>query len=357
MRAPKISIDELVDHRSNGLNLVRLVLASSVIFWHAFPLTGRAFPFSHGAQIAGDVAVDGFFVISGYLLTGSWLHKPRLLPYIRNRVLRIVPAFWVCLVVVGFVVAPLTSALRGSSPASLFTGEHSAFRYVTDNSLLVIKFYDVAGTPTGVPYPAAWNGSLWTLRWEGMAYIGLALLGLLSLLRRPMAVLTIFVVAWSAVVLLALGIAPRNFYLAYGSRLGFMFLCGTVLALFGRHIPANRWFAGTSVLLIGISAFLPDYRMLAGPSLAYLVIFAGGMIRRPSWQLKDRDISYGMYIYGFPVQQTLVIGGLGHLTPVLFGLVGFLCTVPVALASWVLVERPMLRLKRSRRARHAETPA
>lgn len=82
------TLAELVDPRANTLNFVRLLLAASVVFWHAYPVNGHPFPWDSLRQIAGSMGVDGFFAISGFLLAGSWLHKPHLLTYAKNRILR-----------------------------------------------------------------------------------------------------------------------------------------------------------------------------------------------------------------------------------------------------------------------------
>jgi len=79
-------MDAHVDQRSNGLNLVRLVLASTVIFWHSYPLTGHDFPSDLLHQFAGQFGVDGFFAISGFLLVSSWLHNPGVVRYFKNRI-------------------------------------------------------------------------------------------------------------------------------------------------------------------------------------------------------------------------------------------------------------------------------
>ena len=342
------TLGTLVDHRANSLNFVRLILASTVIFWHAFPLSGRDLPDGPGKQFFGDFSVDGFFVISGFLLVGSWLHKPKVWPYVKNRILRIVPAFWACLLIVALLFAPVTTALQGNDVGGLFTGPHSVQHYVIDNSLLKMQFYDVAASPIEVPYPGVWNGSLWTLFWEALAYAALLALGL-SRLVRPSVVAAIFAGFWALNIAIAFDLVPTNFYIRTGARLGFMFITGMTIYIF-RHRISSRWWmvAIASALVVG-SWFLDDYRLLAAPALGYLVIWCGGAIKNQLLQLKNRDVSYGIYIYGFPVQQALIMAGLATWNPILFGFVALIVTVPLAIASWVLVERPMLKLKRRNR--------
>lgn len=345
-RGPARTVAALVDPRANTLNFVRLLLAGSVVFWHAYPLNGHEFPWPWAAQLAGSFGVDGFFAISGFLLAGSWLHKPHLLTYAANRVLRIVPAFWVCLVVVALGFAPLALLLQGEDPAGIVTGSPSAGAYLLHNVDLSIDVHDVAGTPATVPFDGVWNGSLWTLRWEAFAYVGLAALGVLGLLRRRAVSLVLLAGLWLVGVGLALGVVPDGYWVSTGARLGLMFVAGMVVQLYADRLPAHPGFAAAAAALVLVSPVLVDYRVLGGPALAYLVIWLGGAIRSPRLRLADRDISYGLYIYAFPVQQTLVLLGADALPPLVSGLLALVATVPVAAASWVLVERPALRLKR-----------
>ncbi len=354
------TLAELVDPRANTLNFVRLLLAASVVVWHAYPLHGREFPWPWAAQLAGNAGVDGFFAISGFLLAGSWLHKPHLLTYAANRALRILPAFWVCLVVVAAGFAPLSLLIQGQDPAAVLSGPHSAFAYVLGNADLSIGIHDVAGTPAGVPFDGVWNGSLWTLRWEALAYVGLAVLGLLGVLRRRRLVLALLVGLWLVGVGLALGVVPDGYWVSNGARLGLMFVAGAAVQLYADRLPASRWAAAGAAALVLVSPVLVDYRVLGGPALAYLVIWLGGAVRSPRLRLADRDISYGLYIYAFPVQQTLVLLGTAALPPLVAALLALVATVPLAAASWVLVERPALRLKSrlpwSRRPARPGTP-
>ncbi len=99
-----------------------------------------------------------------------------------------------------------------------------------------------------------------------------------------------------------------------------------------------------AVGLTCVSALLPNYRIVAALPLAYVLIVTGGTAKSPIWRLPN-DISYGLYIYAFPVQQ--VLAGMGAISLGIgwFALLSLIATVPLALASWLLVEKPSLRLK------------
>src|ERR1700712_722049 len=109
-RSKTLTLGEAFDPRSNALNAWRLVMAAGVILWHSWLITGRQLSFEPAHQLLRDVWVDGFFAISGFLITRSWFGKPRLREYFMARGLRILPAFWVCLIVIAFVIAPTSLA-------------------------------------------------------------------------------------------------------------------------------------------------------------------------------------------------------------------------------------------------------
>jgi peptidoglycan/LPS O-acetylase OafA/YrhL len=129
-----------------------LTLATGVIVWHSFPLTGRHVPYAPAHQFLSDVWVDGFFAISGFLITASWLSNPRLRNYFVARGLRILPGLWVCLIVTAFVVAPIGVAIQGRPAAKLLLSS-APIQYVLKNSAVAWLQPDVGGRP---------QGGLWT---------------------------------------------------------------------------------------------------------------------------------------------------------------------------------------------------
>src|SRR5688572_10135071 len=114
-----MKVGEAFDPRNNALNALRLALAASVILWHSFPLTGRGVSSVAIRQLLSSVGVDGFFAISGFLITASWLSHPHVRDYVVARALRILPGLYVCLVVTAFVIAPIGVAIQGGSAANL----------------------------------------------------------------------------------------------------------------------------------------------------------------------------------------------------------------------------------------------
>jgi peptidoglycan/LPS O-acetylase OafA/YrhL len=134
-----------------------------------------------------------------------------------------------------------------------------------------------------------------------------------------------------------------------------MFLAGALVYQLRNVIPARWSLVGVSVALVLGSSFLPNYRLLGAIPLAYALIMSGALIHHPRLRLQT-DLSYGVYIYGFPIQQLLIIAGLGVLAPLPFAVIATLVTLPLAAASWFVVEKPAMRLK-ARLARDHPAPS
>lgn len=335
------------DPRANALHLVRLLLALTVVLWHTYALRTVADP-TRPALFFGSVGVDGFFAISGFLITRSWEMNPRLGRFLLARARRILPGLWVCLVVTAFVIAPVACA------AASITGPtvHEQVAYVLNNSDIRISQWCIGDTLHGAIDPG-WDGSLWTLWWEALCYLGVAVLGVVGLLR-PRVVVSLAVAFWCwAVVLMVVGIpAGRGAtFIWMPPRAGLMFALGAVLWLKRDSVPFSRRHAliALAVIPVGVVA-VPDYRVIAAPAIAYLCLFAGVVLGRFAPFRLRNDFSYGTYIYAFPMQQGLLLAGVGSLGYVGFGAVALPMITSAAVASWFLVERPAQRVFRSRQA-------
>ncbi len=367
-RTPRLGQE--FDPRGNALNAWRLALATGVILWHSWSLAGRQVSFAPAHQLLRDVWVDGFFAISGFLITWSWFRHPRMRDYFAARGLRILPGLWICLITTAFVIAPVSAAIQGGSAAKLLLSR-APIEYVVKNSAVMLVQQDIGGTPRGIPVPRLWDGPLWTLLWEVLCYIAVAVFGVIGLLRRrwfiPAALASALL--WSALLPPWSAFAdmieaqqriedPATAALlaqAIAARFAVMFLAGALLYQFRNAVPARWSLVAVSIVVVLVASLLPNYRLLGGIPLAYAIIVSGALVHNAALRLRT-DLSYGVYIYAWPMQQLLIICGLGVVNPFVFATVSAIATLPLAAASWLLVEKPAMSLK-SRLVRRSNEPA
>ncbi|WP_250281191.1 MULTISPECIES: acyltransferase family protein [unclassified Frankia] len=343
--------------RDNSLNFLRLVFALTVVVVHAWALGGFGLV-RIGDYDPASVAVDGFFVVSGFLITRSRLGVGGTARFLWHRTLRIMPGFWASLLVVAFLCAPLAwRHERGSFDGYPVTGPHGAVQYVLANSLLRVRFYDVAGTPSAVPFPPpgsgipiGWNHSMWTLYWDALCYLGIAVLAIFGVIQRRRALVAVVTAClWAVVVLreLAPGYTPGPLGGVFAGGVGrfvLMFLAGCVLYLYADRIPLSGKLAAGCAAVLAVSMFLDDPHILLNLPLAYLCIWLG--IRLPLHRVgAGHDFSYGLYIYSFPVQQLAAVYGVQRHGVVAYFALCLSVTAVAAVLSWFCIERPALRLK------------
>jgi peptidoglycan/LPS O-acetylase OafA/YrhL len=342
LRAPTLA--GAFDPRANSLGLLRLLLAGVVAVAHATDHTGRQ-PVL-GNSLLGDLAVDGFFVISGFLVARSWLRLRSFPRFAWHRFLRIMPGYWICLLVIALVAAPAMAALLGDPAGSVFTGDESAWRYVTTNAALVIRQTGIAGLADDHG-PLTMDGSLWTLLYEAGCYGLVAVLGAASLLSRTRrwSVPVVCGLSWLLIVLDDVGvISDRTPFFRTGLLMRFVlvFGLGVVACLYADRVPIRGRWAWVAAVVVVPSTWLTDYRPVGAVAFAYLVVFA--VVRLPAWT-PPWDLSYGLYVYHWPTQVVLRLAGLTAVGLWPFAALSTLAALVLAAASWKLVEEPALRLK------------
>ena len=316
---------------------------------HGYYLSGAGTGPSIQDENLGGWAVFGFFTISGYLITASRFANP-LGRYLVLRVARIYPAFVVCLVVTAGVFAPIAWAAEGRDWSSFLTTPTSPPAYVLGNLALRINAYDVAGTPSAVPYPGAWNGSLWTLYFEFLCYLLVGLLVCLPVVRRHRWLIVVAfagsVVAWATVGAWGAGAYSDVVLLA---RLLPAFLGGAVVWVAIGRVPLRTPFALVALVAAVVLVVSVEHwgAQAASPLIAYVLLWLSTVLPSPA-VARRHDISYGVYIYAFPVQQLLVYAGAHRFGLVAYDVLAALATAAVAVVSWRLVERPALRWARHR---------
>ncbi len=338
-----------LDLGDNGLNFLRLVFATMVIATHSRPLTGAGAELTPWNVSVGGVAVGSFFAVSGFLITRSRLRMSGS-TFALRRLARIFPAYWFCSVVTAFGLAALIGLRRGGWSA----GE--ATDYVVSGLAMIGWIPTVGDVLGGAPVDSNMNGSLWTLPYEITCYLGLGLVLALAFVRRRPRL-------WATVALvlgLVLGVATS---IGAGGPSGFIalttfFAAGAALYTWADDVPLDGRLAAASAVLY-VAAFQSDVTVVLGsvPG-AYLCLWLGARCPEPFRSVGSKnDISYGVYLFGWPVQQTIVAYGGEDLPIAVFAALAVVATVPLAWASWLLVERPTIELVRRKTSRRRREPS
>jgi len=337
-------VTALPAHRNN-FDFLRCVAAIVVIYGHGWTLSGAGGAGLWGVPFA-RIGLDVFFAISGYLVTGSWERAPRLGRFLANRSLRIFPGLIACVLLSALVLGPLVTTL----PAADYLSDGRTWGYL--RNIALYQQLRLPGVFDTLREGGAVNGSLWSLLPEFLCYLTVPVLGLLP--RRPrLAALAVGGVACGGIGLwLFEGYGGPSFRL-YSASIEYMlvqvpfFFAGAGLRLLeGRGTALYR----TDLALLcftlnyGVSSWLGWQCIpLEWLTTPYMVITFGRLSAPLLCQVSRwGDCSYGLYLYAFPVQQ-LVLERLPADRYPIWTCVA--ATVPLALLSWHLVERPALAFK------------
>jgi peptidoglycan/LPS O-acetylase OafA/YrhL len=349
--------------KRNNFDSLRLVLAVVVIYVHSYLATGdlaaAAIPktFAYWLSYGGNLVLDGFFAISGFLITQSWSSTPDLRRYLAKRGRRILPAYLLGMLLTAVLFAPL-----GAHPwHAAFTPTQIA--HVIKRVVLLQRYPGSPAIYGANPFPWEVNVSMWTIQFEFWCYVLVAVAGITGLLGGKSGCLALF----AAIIA---GLAFQQFHgfdalhgwlarKAYG--LGEMFFVGKltewprVLAYFWAgatfycwrtSIPRSAALAGLACVAIVLGGRFTPLQLalpIAAPYLLFWIAY------EPALHIENfgrhGDFSYGTYLYAFPLQQLLV-----HWMPGIRPLTLFALCTPLAIAagviSWHAVERRFLMRRR-----------
>jgi peptidoglycan/LPS O-acetylase OafA/YrhL len=345
-----------VSGRDNNFNLLRFVAAFLVLFSHSFALaTGDAANEPLKAAIGmtwGGIAVDVFFITSGFLIAGSYLARNNILSFAWARLLRIYPALITANLFSILVVGLWFTTLKPLE----FLRDPQTLGFAWKNSTLFFGLeYKLPGTFQDNPWVETVNGSLWTLPFEVKLYTLLSVLLFgVSLAKRKFTDLrTDWILAAAGTC--AMGAYLYNHFDSFDHivgtkaiKLAAMFLIGsTYYALRDKIQLSGPVFWCLSVLLLASSLhvhlFFVAYCLFLPYIVFYLAYVPAGAIRKFNG---FGDYSYGLYIYAFPVQQSLAASFPGMSTLVMI-LTCFPITLLLAAISWHVIEKRSLKWKGS----------
>jgi peptidoglycan/LPS O-acetylase OafA/YrhL len=327
--------------------LLRLIAASLVVYSHgmafARTLGGPDVLAWMGAGDAGALAVDVFFVASGFMIAGSYLRRRHLLDFLWARLLRIYPAYLLCLLGCAYVLGAIYTTL----PLAAYLGQHEVTHYVSKNMQLSPGMvWTLPGVFTHNPKMDVVNGAIWTLPAEVRMYLWVALLGGLGILaRRRWCNLAIAaLLAWGLFGPVPVPMVPIEAY----RHLAAYFALGVLCYVNRERVPVG-W--PLVIALAGLAWLLhatPVYAFAFGLALASFVF---AFAYATPWHGFNRfgDYSYGLYLWGFPLQQ-VVAYHLPQAGPLQNAVLGWLAAMALAVLSWHAIEKPCLQLKSLPRA-------
>lgn len=295
-----------------------------------------------GTITFGELAIDGFFLISGYLILKSFYSSSGLKSYLLKRILRIYPAFIVASLFCILVVAPLSSGW----PVIEQLGVKSWL--ISIGKMGILETPSVEGVKV-----ASLNGSMWSIWVEFVCYLSIPTFFYLGLHKRNHYLLTLFGVVC---IYLYTQLTQKNMWLPYPIRLDFhhstrlltAFMVGGLFHLFKDKISWNKHYTFAASLLLLGSLLSKNFAELG------LFVFGSYLLFNFALNYKNKflnnigvnaDISYGVYLYAWPIQ-ILIVQYFPAINPNFLTLITIMLAAIMGYLSWIVVEKPFMQLKK-----------
>ncbi|MFV8360230.1 acyltransferase family protein [Flavobacterium sp. LS1P3] len=336
--------------KNNNFDFLRFLFALLVVVSHSYPLSGDnersqwIYQITNGQIVLAQIGLSGFFIISGYFIFQSLERSKDLLDYFKKRFLRLFPALAVVLIL-SIILVPFVYEGEVS-----FFKNTSVYTYVPYNLSLFGFQSSIKGIFDTNAYHAI-NGSLWTIRYEFSLYIAVALLFFFRTQKQLVTFMllvgfTIFMLLYTFCLNRFGGSSLFGLQGIHVLNLGTFFISGSLLAsLQFEKIKHKSIILGISILILVLSLYFNCYdsvKHLVFP-IAVLLI---GFIPLPFIRTfgKFGDMSYGIYIYSFPIQQTLMY--FFKLKTYELLIFSVMISIVFGCLSWHLIEKRALKYKR-----------
>lgn len=331
-------VDFVLEKDNNNLDLVRIVLAISVIYGHGYfvvdnfgskELLNQLFPFTY----SGSLAVKVFFFISGMLVTNSLLRGSTPATFVISRFFRIVPAFLITIILSAFIIGPIFTTYQ----LDRYFSDPVFLDYIKSNPLTGVS-YKLPGVFEGNHLKYVVNGSLWTIPYEVRAYIGLLALFMVigrgqNKLASIIAVFVIFIPVLDLNKYTFINIQSQDSKLVISC-----FALGVLYAINQKRIPVNIHIPiGFFILHFFINDKVVSHTLFFF-SACTLSLWVSSISLIKNIKIKH-DISYGVYLWGFVVQQ-MVASQLFEFGVLINQIVSIFITVLLGYASYIIIEKP-----------------
>ncbi len=352
-----MTLKDLSQDRHNNLNIIRLFASLLVLYMHSFSvcigdqrqdITGILTGYK---QLSGGLAVDIFFIISGFLICRSYDRSKSLWAYVKARFLRIWPLLFVVVCLTTFIIGPILT-------------EHSLSLYFRSNwfgffrNAFFINTYSMLPGVFNNHYNHSLNGSLWTLQYEVICYILVVLTAFLW--KRFRATAPVFTLVLAGFYLYGTYISPIDVgfvstdFVANFARLAMFFCMGMTYYRYQDYIHISWKLCLIAIAGLVLGTILTNFEIVFAIFGSYIIFFiAFQKMAVASWYDKVGDLSYGVYVMAFPIQQILV-DTLGQpseyyktmtMNPYLNMVLTLAIVLPLSWLSWRFIESPCLRLK------------
>jgi peptidoglycan/LPS O-acetylase OafA/YrhL len=336
-------------NKNNNFDFLRFLFALLVVISHSYPLSGSnessqwIYRITEGQIVLAQIGLSGFFIISGYFIFQSLERSKNLLDYFKKRFLRLFPALSVVLIL-SILLSPFV--YNGTEP---FLKNKEVYTYVPYNLSLYVFQSSIKGIFDSNAYHAI-NGSLWTIRYEFSLYIALSSLFFFITHKRLVSSL-LFVFFTVFILFYFFGLNRFGSSTLFGLQglhvlnLGTFFIGGSLMASLGfENIKYKRLIFCISVLIFVISLYFKFYDLVK--HLVFpIVVLCIGFIPLPFISTFGRlgDASYGVYIYSFPIQQTLMF--FYKMNTYTLMCTSIALSIGFGYLSWHLIEKRALRFK------------
>jgi peptidoglycan/LPS O-acetylase OafA/YrhL len=347
-----------------SFEFLRLVFALMVLISHLGSTSGLfkdwTLQMNNYLYSIGNFAVFGFFFVSGYVITASWLSDPRLLPFLQKRILRIYPAYWICLLIGTFIIAPfLYNNTTFQLQINYFIRNISAI-FVTCN----LTDFTVPGAKECINTPT------WSLGFEILAYLGVAILGVLGLIKRKWFLILLYIGFLTLYYLRVNYPVYDKLFANFGGTwlqesFAFVvwFLSGSLYYNFRDKIQLRySYFILTIILTLGSIGlgitrqfemfyrfpqpffnFIFDTFPFVGPiTVGYIILFLANKLPTHSLKNKIGDISYGVYIYGWLCERVLAYYNVQFISMPLYIYSVITFALICGILSYQFIERPIM---------------
>jgi peptidoglycan/LPS O-acetylase OafA/YrhL len=346
-----------LESRDNNFNLIRFIAAFGVLLSHSYALSigsNITEPFKQLANITfGHIAVDVFFISSGFLIANSLFVKKNLANFLWARFLRIYPGLFIAVIFCVFIVG----AFFTSYPLIQYLTDSQTYIFLAKNTVLFFgEEPNLPGVFESLPWAGVVNGSLWTLPFEVKAY---CLLVFFSIAINRLLIWSNGAINVGLVYLLipVLGILiyitnhfftflPLSYFAAEDFRLYSFFFIGTACYIFKDSLILSQRIFYSVLFALFLSTVNTEFFFVVYNLTIFYIIFYIAYIPK-GWIRKFNhygDYSYGIYIYAWPIQQS-VIAIIPSVNVIELSLYSFVITLLLSYLSWHLIEKKALKYK------------